>query len=149
VIGHWFGLTSDWTLVQARSLIEQLGKAMDESRQYASALEMTKRKTVETEKELLSMKSALDAAHKGLDDRNHRLADAQADLEKERFEKRRVQEELEVLNSKVTRLHSHRDGGLMVERLQGEIKEYKAILKCSVCHDRPKEVIMMPFEFSL
>ncbi|KAH9554527.1 hypothetical protein CY35_08G068200 [Sphagnum magellanicum] len=127
---------------QARSLIEQLGKAMDESRQYASALEMTKRKTVETEKELLSMKSALDAAHKGLDDRNHRLADAQADLEKERFEKRRVQEELEVLNSKVTRLHSHRDGGLMVERLQGEIKEYKAILKCSVCHDRPKEVVI-------
>jgi 3-keto-L-gulonate-6-phosphate decarboxylase len=86
VIGHGFGLTSDWTLVQARSLIEQLGKAMDESRQYASALEMTKRKTVETEKELLSMKSALDAAHKGLDDRNHRLADAQADLEKERLD---------------------------------------------------------------
>ncbi len=59
---------------------------MDESRQYASALEMTKRKTVETEKELLSMKSALDVAHKGLDDRNHRLADAQADLEKERLD---------------------------------------------------------------
>ncbi len=86
MIGHWFGLTSDWTLVQARSLIEQLGKAMDESRQYASALEMTKRKTVETEKELLSMKSSLDAAHKGLDDRNHRLADAQAGLEKERLD---------------------------------------------------------------
>jgi E3 ubiquitin-protein ligase BRE1 len=127
---------------QARSLIEQVGKAMDESRQYASALEMTKRKTVETEKELLSMKSALDVAHKGLDDRNHRLADAQADLEKERFEKRRVQEEFEALNSKMTRLHSHRDGGLILERLQGEIKEYKAILKCSVCHDRPKEVVI-------
>ena len=57
-----------------------------------------------------------------------------------RFEKRRVQDELEALNSKLTRLRSHHEAGPAVERLQEEIKEYKAILKCSVCHDRPKEV---------
>ena len=58
-----------------------------------------------------------------------------------RFEKRRAQEELEVLHMKTARLNTVHDGGPMVERLQEEIKDYKSILKCSVCHDRPKEVL--------
>lgn len=61
-----------------------------------------------------------------------------------RYEKRRVQEELEALNSKVTRLSSHHEGGPIVDRLQEEIKEYKRILKCSVCHERSKEVHLHP-----
>lgn len=64
-----------------------------------------------------------------------------------RFEKRRVQDELEALNSKLVRLQPHHEGGPGIERLQEEIKEYKAILKCSVCHDRPKEV-SMPFPWT-
>lgn len=42
---------------------------------------------------------------------------------------------------KTARLNTVHDGGPMVERLQEEIKDYKSILKCSVCHDRPKEVL--------
>lgn len=57
-----------------------------------------------------------------------------------RFEKRRVQEELEVLSSKLTRLRSHQEGSPPIERLQDDIKHYKAMIKCSVCHDRSKEV---------
>jgi len=64
-----------------------------------------------------------------------------------RFEKRRVQDELEALHSKLSRLQSHHEGAPGIERLQEEIKEYKAILKCSVCHDRPKEV-SMPFSLT-
>jgi E3 ubiquitin-protein ligase BRE1 len=48
---------------------------------------------------------------------------------------------LEVLHMKTARLNTVHDGGPMVERLQEEIKDYKSILKCSVCHDRPKEVL--------
>jgi len=59
-----------------------------------------------------------------------------------RFEKRRALDELEVLSAKTARLHSPHDGGPMVERLQEEIKDYKDILKCSVCHERPKEVLI-------
>ena len=57
-----------------------------------------------------------------------------------RFENRRVQEELEVLSSKLTRLRSHQEGSPPIERLQDDIKHYKAMIKCSVCHDRSKEV---------
>lgn len=59
-----------------------------------------------------------------------------------RFEKRRVQEELEALNTKLTRLSSHHEGGPAVELLQEEIKGYKTIIKCGVCHDRNKEVLL-------
>ncbi|GMI96450.1 REDUCED DORMANCY 4, histone mono-ubiquitination 1 [Hibiscus trionum] len=30
----------------------------------------------------------------------------------------------------------------MVERLQQELREYREILKCSICLDRPKEVVI-------
>ena len=57
-----------------------------------------------------------------------------------RFEKRRAQEELEVVNMKITCLQSNREGGAVVDRLMEEIKSYKTLLKCSVCHERQKEV---------
>lgn len=71
--------------MQARSYVDQMGKMMEESRQHSSSLENFKRKTAETEKDLLSAKAALEAANKGVEDRGHRLAEAQAALEKERW----------------------------------------------------------------
>lgn len=127
---------------QAKTFIDQLGKATDESRHQSSAMESAKRKAVEMEKELASAKSALCAADKVLEERSQKLLNVNLQLEKERFEKRRAQEELEVLHMKTARLNTVHDGGPMVERLQDEIKDYKSILKCSVCHDRPKEVVI-------
>lgn len=41
---------------------------------------------------------------------------------------------------KVTCLQSNREAGAVVDRLMEEIKSYKTLLKCSVCHERQKEV---------
>lgn len=60
-----------------------------------------------------------------------------------RFDKKRVEEELEAARRKHSRLTSHLDGSSVVEKLKQELKEYKEILKCSVCLDRPKEVHMV------
>ncbi|XP_024390952.1 E3 ubiquitin-protein ligase BRE1-like 2 [Physcomitrium patens] len=127
---------------QARSYIEQIGKVMDNGRQHTLSMETLRRKTAETEKELLSVKTSLEATNKRIEDRGHKLAEAQQQLDKERFEKRRVQDELEALNNKLSRLRSHHERGPAIERLQEDIKEYKAILKCSVCHDRAKDVVI-------
>lgn len=70
--------------LQARSYLDQMGKVMDESRKHSSSLEGLKAKAFETEKDLLSTKAALEAAHKGIEDRGHKLAGAQAELDKER-----------------------------------------------------------------
>jgi len=125
-----------------KTFVDQLGRATDESQQYASSLESAKRRSVEMEKELAATKSALEATNKGLEVRGQKLSDVQAELQKERFEKRRIQEKIDALNAKVAHMNSYNDGGPLGERLQEEINQYKAILKCSVCHDRPKEVVI-------
>lgn len=43
---------------------------------------------------------------------------------------------------KITRLQTPHDSGPTVDRLREEIRNYEAILKCSVCQDRSKEVLL-------
>lgn len=126
---------------QIRTYLDQMGKITEDSRQYALTLESTKRNLVDIEKESQSLKSCLEAARKEFEQCRHRVGEVQAELMNERFGKKRVEEELLALNSKFSRLSALNEGGAL-EKLQEEIKEYKAILKCSVCHDRPKEVVI-------
>lgn len=81
---HWSLKEEGFSYLQARSYLDQMGKVMDESRKHSSSLEGLKAKAFETEKDLLSTKAALEAAHKGIEDRGHKLAGAQAELDKER-----------------------------------------------------------------
>ncbi|WOG95523.1 hypothetical protein DCAR_0414846 [Daucus carota subsp. sativus] len=53
-----------------------------------------------------------------------------------------LEEEVEVARRKVLRLRSEIEGSPVVQRLQQELKEYKDILKCSICLERPKEVVI-------
>lgn len=127
---------------QARVFGEQVGKAMEDARQQSGALEQARQKFTETEKELTTSKSTLQEAQTELEKQRKKILEAEAELEKERFERRRLQEELAILNMKAARLNVHHESGPLVEKLQEEIKEYKAILKCSICHDRSKEVVI-------
>lgn len=56
-----------------------------------------------------------------------------------RAEKRKAQEELAEINRQIAELEAE-TGEAAVQKLQDEIKDCKAILKCGVCFDRPKEV---------
>jgi len=126
---------------QLRIYLDQVGKATDESRHYALALESTKRNLLEFEREVQSLKSAAEAARNELEQSRLKLSEMQVELEKERYGKKRIEEDLMVANSKLARINAHNDA-TTIEKLNEEIKEYKAILKCSVCHDRPKEVVI-------
>jgi E3 ubiquitin-protein ligase BRE1 len=64
-----------------------------------------------------------------------------------RFERKRIEEELTILNMRASRANANNDNRHLVEKLQDEIDEYKAILKCSVCHNRSKEVSASPTLF--
>eukprot|EP01018_Ginkgo_biloba_P001761 Gb_15023 [translate_table: standard] len=124
---------------QIRILLEQIGKVTEDGRQHVFNLESTKRNLVEVEKESKSLKSSLEEVRNEFEQCRHKVTELQVELMNERFEKKRIEEELVSLNSKVSRLN---DGGTVAEKLQEEIKAYKQILKCSVCHDRSKEVVI-------
>lgn len=49
---------------------------------------------------------------------------------------------MEAARRKVSRLKAHTEGSLVIEKLQEELREYREVLKCSICLDRPKEVII-------
>lgn len=53
----------------------------------------------------------------------------------------KLEEDLMELNNKVAELTSE-TGEAAIQKLRDEIKDCKAILKCGVCFDRPKEVRM-------
>ncbi|MCO5560588.1 hypothetical protein L7F22_014203 [Adiantum nelumboides] len=127
---------------QARAYSEQVGKAVEDARQQSIALEQAKQKFADTEKELSTSKATLQEATSALEKQRSTMMEAETQLEKERFERRRLQEELAMLNMKAGRLNVHHDSGALVEKLQEEIKEYKAILKCGICNDRSKEVVI-------
>lgn len=44
------------------------------------------------------------------------------------------------MRRKASRLSAQTEGPSVVEKLQDELREYRDILKCSICLDRTKEV---------
>lgn len=57
-----------------------------------------------------------------------------------RFKRKREVEDLEFLRSKASRLSSNTEQSSVLDKLRQEIREYRQILKCSICLDRRKEV---------
>ncbi|XP_061355965.1 E3 ubiquitin-protein ligase BRE1-like 1 [Gastrolobium bilobum] len=66
----------------------------------------------------------------------------EVELEKERFAKKRIEEELEVARRKFSCLKAQNEGCSVTEKLQQELGEYREIVKCSICQDRTKEVVI-------
>lgn len=56
-----------------------------------------------------------------------------------RIQRKKLDEDLREVNNKVSEMSLERREAA-IQILQDEIKDCKAILKCGVCSDRPKEV---------
>eukprot|EP00271_Cylindrocystis_brebissonii_P013892 TRINITY_DN3440_c0_g1_i2.p1 TRINITY_DN3440_c0_g1~~TRINITY_DN3440_c0_g1_i2.p1 ORF type:complete len:864 (+),score=221.59 TRINITY_DN3440_c0_g1_i2:160-2751(+) len=138
---------------QVKVCLEDLGKAAEENRQHLSNLEQAKRRQQEAEREAQLAKSAMEVGQRELEDRGKKLAEADVELEKERFKRKRLEEEVDMSSKKLARMGSDKAekasssaaagaGVATVEELNQQILEYKSILKCSVCKERPKEVVI-------
>ncbi|XP_077235379.1 histone mono-ubiquitination 1 isoform X2 [Tasmannia lanceolata] len=127
---------------QLRMCSEQVGKLSDDGWQSSVALENTKSRLLDVHKESQHLRQLLDGSQSKVHRSRQNVAELQIELEKERFNKKRIEEELEIARWKATRLTAHREGSSALEKLQQELREYKEILKCSVCRDRQKEVVI-------
>ncbi|KAF6149358.1 hypothetical protein GIB67_016896 [Kingdonia uniflora] len=126
---------------QMKAYVTEAGKASLENRHLAISIETAKWDLLDAEKELKLLKSAAASSEKDFDQNQRKMAEVQMKLESERAEKQLLEEELDEVNRKVAEL-SAESGEAAIQRLQDEIKECKAILKCGVCFDRPKEVVI-------
>uniref|UniRef100_A0A7N0UF77 E3 ubiquitin protein ligase n=1 Tax=Kalanchoe fedtschenkoi TaxID=63787 RepID=A0A7N0UF77_KALFE len=126
---------------QMKILLADAKKSSQEDRHLAISLETARWELADAEKELKWLKSAVASSEKEYEQIQRKTRDAQVDLENERNERKRLEEELMEMNQKVAELTAA-TGEAAIQKLKDEIKECKSILKCGVCSDRPKEVVI-------
>lgn len=127
---------------QMNSCITHALKSTEEDRHLAINLENSKWELSNADKELKCLKSLLSSSEKEYDQIRRKIEEIQEELDNERMDKKKIDEELVELNMKITEL-TLGSGEAAIQKLQDEIKDCKSILKCGVCFDRPKEVVIV------
>ncbi|GMI98274.1 REDUCED DORMANCY 4, histone mono-ubiquitination 1 [Hibiscus trionum] len=127
---------------QLRFCSDQVQKLAEERFQNSVSLENTQKRLSDVRRSSHQARESLEDSQSKIERSRVALVELQIELERQRFSKKRNEEELEVVQRKVLRLQAEIEGSSTVQRLQHELKEYKEILKCSICLDRPKEVVV-------
>ncbi|VAH84680.1 unnamed protein product [Triticum turgidum subsp. durum] len=126
---------------QMKAYVAQAIKTSSENRHHAITIEKTLLEVSEAEKELKWLRSAVGSSEKEYEQNQKKIAELRTELERERSEKRKLEEEYEEVKNEVMELTSENEEAT-IQKLQDEINDCKAILKCGVCFDRPKEVVI-------
>ncbi|MQM12666.1 hypothetical protein Taro_045585 [Colocasia esculenta] len=126
---------------QMKSLLAQAEKTSAENRHLVLTIEKEKLELMEAEKDLKWLKSAFESSEKELEQNQQTAAKLRADLEEERTRGKKLKEEHARVTSLLEKM-SPENEATAIQKLQDEIKECKAILKCGVCFDRPKQVVI-------
>ncbi|XP_035540989.1 E3 ubiquitin-protein ligase BRE1-like 1 isoform X1 [Juglans regia] len=127
---------------QLKSCSEHIQKLADDKLHSSFTLE-------NSQKKLLDMRRSSQQAHESLEDLQSKVeksrmavVEMQIELERERFDKKRIEEESEVVRRKASNLRAQTEGSSIIENLREELREYRDILKCSICLERTKEVVI-------
>ncbi|CAO2166278.1 unnamed protein product [Urochloa humidicola] len=126
---------------QMKTCVAQAIKTSAENRHLTISLERTVLDVSNTEKELKWLRSSVGSSEKEYEQTQQKISELRKLLEHERTERRRLEEQYEEVKNEVMELTSETEE-TTIQKLQDEIKECKAILKCGVCFDRPKEVVI-------
>lgn len=126
---------------QMKMDLNEASKASMESKHLSLSVESAKWELADAEKELKWLRSSVASSEKEFEQTQQKLLEFEAELERERAEKRKFDEEVGEVNKTILELTSE-SGEAAIQKHQDEVKECKAILKCGVCFDRPKEVVI-------
>lgn len=126
---------------QMKTYVAQAIKTSAENRHLTISLERTVLEVSNTEKELKWLRSSIGSSEKEYEQTQQKIAKLRLLLEHERSERRKLEEQYVEVEKEVMELTSETEE-TTIQKLQDEIKECKAILKCGVCFDRPKEVVI-------
>ncbi|XP_021740269.1 E3 ubiquitin-protein ligase BRE1-like 2 isoform X1 [Chenopodium quinoa] len=127
---------------QMKAIMSEALNHCQEDRHLIVSLERAKWELSDVEKELKWVKSAIASSEKEYEQVQRKTADIQKELGSERNDKKKLEEELRQWKDRVVEMTAE-TGEAAIQRLQEEIKDCKSILKCSVCFDRPKEVVIV------
>ncbi|KAI3868050.1 hypothetical protein MKX03_035266 [Papaver bracteatum] len=126
---------------QMKSYLTEAGKACSEHRHLITTVDTSKWELADAEKELKWLRGAISSSEKEFEQNQRKVTELQRDLDRERIQRKKLDEDLREVNNKVSEMSLERREAA-IQILQDEIKDCKAILKCGVCSDRPKEVVI-------
>ncbi|KAM5554572.1 E3 ubiquitin-protein ligase BRE1-like 1 [Rosa sericea] len=127
---------------QLKICSDQIQRLAEHKFQGAVQLENTQKRLMDVRRSSQQARDSLEESQSKVVKGRLTLSEMQIDLEKERLKKKRIEEELEVLKRKAGRLQAQTEGSSIVEKLQQELGEYREILKCDICLDRTKQVVI-------
>ncbi|XP_026662234.2 E3 ubiquitin-protein ligase BRE1-like 1 isoform X2 [Phoenix dactylifera] len=121
---------------------EQVGKLAEDGSRNCVILENAQRRLLDVRSEPQQLRQSLDGIQSKVEASQLDVTELLIELEMERFNRKRIEEDLEVMTRKAAHLRAQTEGSLVLEKLRQEIREYRGILKCSICLDRQKEVVI-------
>ncbi|KAG8391552.1 hypothetical protein BUALT_Bualt01G0199500 [Buddleja alternifolia] len=127
---------------QLKSYTDHFKRLAEDRAHNTAAGENTQKRLLDVRKSSQQQMSTLDETQSKVEKSRVCLAGLQIELEKERFERKRVEEDIDTLRRKAQQLKLQAEGCSISKNLKQELSEYKEILKCSVCLDRRKEVVI-------
>jgi E3 ubiquitin-protein ligase BRE1 len=127
---------------QLRFCTDQFQKLAEDKYQKSVSLENLQKKRADIGNGLEQARSRLEESHSKVEQSRLDYGALELELEIERFNRRRIEEEMEIAKKKVSRLRSLIEGSSAIQKLRQELSEFKEILKCKACNDRPKEVVI-------
>ncbi|KAJ0258580.1 E3 ubiquitin protein ligase [Hirschfeldia incana] len=127
---------------QMRLCTDQYQRLAEDKYQKSITLENLQKKRADVGNGLEQARSKLEESHSKVEKSRVDYSALELELETERFSRRRIEEEMETAKKKVSRLRSLIEGSSATQKLRQELNEFKEILKCKACNDRPKEVVI-------
>ncbi|XP_009143087.1 E3 ubiquitin-protein ligase BRE1-like 1 isoform X2 [Brassica rapa] len=127
---------------QMRLCTDQYQRLAEDRYQKSITLENLQKKRADVVNGLEQARSKLEESHSRVEKSRVDYGALELELETERFNRRRIEEDMETAKKKVSRLRSLIEGSSATQKLRQELSEFKEILKCKACNDRSKEVVI-------
>ncbi|WCJ32437.1 E3 ubiquitin-protein ligase BRE1-like 2 [Euphorbia peplus] len=127
---------------QMKACMTEAIRSTEEDRHFSVKLDTARWELMDADKELKWLKYAVASSEKEHEQIQKKMDQVLSELNNERTERKKLDEELMEVNDKIAEMTSE-SGEATIQRIQDEIKECKSMLKCSVCSDRPKEVVIV------
>lgn len=125
-----------------RILQNALATAEKELSVRQQAMEMHKRKAIESAQSAADLKLHLEKYHAQMKEAQQVVAEKTSALEAEAYKTRRLQEEMAQLRRKAERIKKIELAGTLDEVMMEEIREYKETLTCSSCKVKRKDAVL-------
>ncbi|KAL5660832.1 hypothetical protein ACJX0J_027957, partial [Zea mays] len=122
-----------------RGWSERLRRLSEDGMQQSISLGISQTKLTGMHGEAPKLGQALNVLQAKVGSNRLEVAELLIELETERFSKKRLDDDLDLMSSKASSLREKADNSQVLQKLLHEAKEYRGILKCGICHDRQKE----------